>query len=157
VFTEYYLTDTAIALPNAPFFVGWRQVDADRLNIGFDRNNDQSANTYYSLNGGASWIGSSLEGAMMMRPIFSTAGNADLAVEEEPLVINWQLYPNPATDIVSVRLDNGLPFNGVEIFDQFGSVVASSSEENISLIDLAKGVYYVRLIGYPVVKTLIKQ
>jgi hypothetical protein len=56
-----------------------------------------------------------------------------------------------------VRLDNGLPFNGVEIFDQFGSVVASSSEENISLIDLAKGVYYVRLIGYPVVKTLIKQ
>ena len=94
---------------------------------------------------------------MMMRPIFSTTGNADLRIEEGPLVINWQLYPNPATDIVSVRLENGFPFKGVEIFDQFGSVVASSSDENISLIDLSKGVYYVRLVGYPVVKTLIKQ
>lgn len=155
VFTEYYLTDTAIALPNSPFFVGWRQVDADRLNIGFDRNNDQSSNTFYSLNGGASWIESSIEGAMMMRPIFSTAGNADLGMEE-PLAIDWQLYPNPALDLVSVHPENGFPFNGVEIFDQYGTVVVSSSEANISLIDLAKGVYYVRLIGYPVVKTMIK-
>lgn len=157
IFTTYYLNDSSLALPNAPFYIGWRQIDLDRLNIGFDRNNDQSGNTFYSLNGGASWIGSSLEGAMMMRPVFSTAANASLSVTESKLDLDWVIYPNPAMDEINLRWDKATPFYGMEVLDQFGKVVAYSNELSASIQHLAKGVYFVRAVNYPAVKTLIKQ
>ena len=55
-FTTYYLKDTMKLEITGTFYVGWRQIDADRLNIGLDMNNDNSDKIFYSINGGGTWF-----------------------------------------------------------------------------------------------------
>jgi hypothetical protein len=59
-FVTYYLKDTMKLAVGQTFYVGWRQFDADRLNIGLDRNIDNKDKTFYRLNNGFNWSNSSL-------------------------------------------------------------------------------------------------
>lgn len=159
IFTDYYFEDTAIVLPAGKFYVGWRQIDSDRLNIGFDRNNDHSDKTFYSLNGGASWSASYIEGSMMMRPIFSTAGNADLGIVEPLSELNWNVYPNPVTDQLHIRWNESSVFPGAFVVDCTGRVLAEIAKESetISFSDLPSGVYFLKLAGsIPSTKKILK-
>ena len=80
VFVPYYFTDTQkISVPTS-FFIGWRQLDAQRLNLGLDRNIDHSDKIKYSVDGGFTWLTSPYEGSAMIRPIFSTALDASLGL-----------------------------------------------------------------------------
>jgi Secretion system C-terminal sorting domain len=159
IFTDYYFIDTAVVLPAGKFYVGWRQIDIDRLNIGFDRNNNNSDKTFYSLNGGVTWISSSLEGSMMMRPIFSTNGNADLGIIEPATSLNWDAFPNPVTDQLHIRWNENSSFPGAYVVDCTGRIVAemSSESESISFAEYPSGVYFLKLIGSQVsTKKIIK-
>lgn len=159
VFTDYYFEDTAVVLPAGKFYVGWRQIDADRLNIGFDKNNDNSDKTFYSLNGGSTWSNSSLEGSMMMRPIFSTVGNADLGLVEPQVDLNWEVYPNPVTDQLSIRWNENSAFPGAVVVDCTGRVLAemNSDSESVSFKEFPSGVYFLKLIGNtPSTKKILK-
>jgi hypothetical protein len=141
---------------NAPFYVGFRQIDADRLNVGFDRNTDNSSNTFYSLNGGVSWLTSTIQGSMMMRPIFSTAGNADLGLIEVS-ELNWTVYPNPTSGNMTIGWNESTPFPGGQLQDMNGRVlkVLEENETSIDLADFPAGCYFVKLAsGYPSIKKI---
>ncbi len=149
VFTDYYLNDTVLSLLNAPFYVGFRQIDEDRLNVGFDRNTDNSSNTFYSLNGGASWQTSSIPGSMMMRPIFSTNGNADLGINTHN-ELNWSVYPNPTASYLSINWQENTPFPGGQITDVNGRVLLEMeyNQSTIDMTHLPVGMYFFLLNGH---------
>ena len=151
-FTDYYLADTMKLPVSGTFYVGWRQIDADRLNIGFDMNNQNQDKIFYSLNGAASWTQSGIAGSMMMRPVFSTASNVDLAVEERAAeVLSWEVYPNPSTGMISIDWKNDTSFPGAVCRDAQGRIIrvleANEQQLKMDLSDVPAGIYFVELSG----------
>lgn len=159
VFTEYYLSDSSLVLPDAPFFAGYRQVDANKLNTGFDRNNDNSSKVFFSLNGGVTWTGSSIPGTVMIRPIFKTSGNYDLAVEDLEQFSDWLVYPNPAANIIHLQFDDPSKYSGAVIRSVSGQVIAelSASEMEFDMSNLPAGMYFVEALNNPKVVKVIRQ
>ena len=139
-FLTYYFTDTVKVAVGTSFFVGWRQLEGDRLNLGLDRNIDNSSVINYSVNGGSTWLTSPFSGSAMIRPIFSTGLDAVLNVpvkEEQKLTI----YPNPATEFITIQLEN--QNEEVIIYDSFGRIVKQEIGNSIAIGDLTKGIYFV--------------
>ena len=98
MFFKYYFPDTMKVAVPTKFFVGWRQLDQQRLNLGLDRNIDHSDKIKFSVDGGGSWMSSPFEGSAMMRPIFSTSLDPILGVKPIQNLANFNCYPNPVTD-----------------------------------------------------------
>ncbi len=144
-FITYYLKDTMKLAVGQTFYVGWRQFDADRLNIGLDRNIDNKDKTFYSLNGGFNWSTSSFDGSVMIHPIFSTEMDAELGVTEtlalEPEV---KIFPNPVSSILNVKVD-GFTDCLVELYGMDGKQLISERNEQLDLSHLSSGVYFVKL------------
>jgi len=150
-FTTYYLKDTMrLAVPQT-FYVGWRQIDADRLNIGLDMNNPNADKIFYSLNGGLTWTNSTYEGSMLMRPVFSTELNFDLAVDAVEAALPWQVYPNPTTGNLSIEWRNEAEFPGAVCRDAQGRTVSmlekGSQQLQMDLTNVPAGIYFVELTG----------
>lgn len=80
--------------PNLTFYVGWEQVTADNLNLGYDFNNDASEHTYYRTFG--KWRQSIYPGAIMIRPVLGKLKVMDIPknIVDQKL----KIYPNPASD-----------------------------------------------------------
>lgn len=156
-FYTYYLKDT-VRLPIAgTFYVGWRQFDAERLGVGLDRNIINNNHTFYSVDGGASWNGSNIEGSVMIRPVFSTSYNVVLGVEDKAKeVFEATIYPNPTNGILNVRLNSG-EFNGLEVYSIQGQLIQSSNEPKVDISDAPSGVYFIKLQGATKTYKIVKQ
>lgn len=158
LFTTYYLADT-MKLPIAgKFYVGWRQFDSDRLNVGLDKNIDNSSKTFFSLDGGASWGGSGISGSVMIRPIFSTEMDASLGIRDEVEDINplVTVYPNPTSNSINIQVENGL-YSGVQVFDLTGRLVVETSSSEVDLSASPNGVYIFKLTGINKIVKVIKR
>ena len=108
-FTSYFFVDTQKVAVGTSFFVGWRQLDAERLNLGFDRNIDKSNEILYSVDGGGNWLVSPFQGSAMLRPIFSTGMDVYLGTENIVEMTNELIiYPNPAQGIINLKGDSNL-------------------------------------------------
>lgn len=155
-FITYYFQDTMKVAVGTTFYVGWRQFDADRLNVGLDRNLDNSTKTYYSLNNGVTWIQSSIPGSVMIRPIVSTTMDNELGLEEiNEQVASAVIFPNPTANQITVRMENGT-FEGIEVYNLQGKLVLSSDNETIELFKEPAGMYFVRVIGVDGMFKIIK-
>lgn len=155
-FKTYYFQDTLKVPVGMSYFIGWRQNDSDRLNVGLDKNLDNSSNTYYSVNNEVTWVQSSISGSVMIRPIYSTSMDVELGVEEvesEPIV---HLYPNPTADEVNISIENKL-YEGVEVYSIQGTMIYDTYESKISLTNFPGGVYFFKLKGIDNVYKIIKQ
>lgn len=151
-FTTYYFPDSIKVGVGTSFFIGWRQFDADRLNIGFDKNTNSSDRAYYSIDGGINWINSSIEGSIMMRPVFSTALDEELTVSEiniEPV----NVYPNPFDDVVTFNAPN---YSGVKIYTATGQLIIDAIESSLNTAELISGIYFAKLNGSNTMLKLIK-
>ncbi len=151
-FTIYNFLDSVKVAVGTSFFVGWRQFDADRLNIGLDKNTNNSDKTFYSIDGGVNWIGSVIEGSVMMRPIFSTALDAELTTEEIKEE-QFTVFPNPFNESITfVALD----FKGVSIFSVTGQLIQFSTENVVDMSEQPAGIYFAQLNGSGKTIKLIK-
>lgn len=145
-FTNYYLKDFQKLAITGKFYVGWRQLEVYRLNIGMDFNIDQSDKIFYSVDNGQTWKNSSFDGALLMRPIFSTQLNQGLSVSEiteEKSAL--RLYPNPTTGQLYIRSESP-DYAGVELIDMQGKIL-ESLEKEVTVMDLTvyqSGVYLIR-------------
>lgn len=147
-FVTYYFKDTMKVAVGETFYVGWRQFDADRLNIGLDRNIDNKDNTFYSVDNGFSWSTSTFDGSVMIHPIFSTALDAELGVNEPTKEkLNVRIFPNPTSSGVKIEIQGGI-YQGAAVYSMDGRMVLHSSEELLDLSQLNNGVYYIRLQGF---------
>ncbi len=145
MFIKYYFTDTVkIAVPTK-FFVGWRQIDQQRLNLGLDKNIDHSDKIKFSVDGGGSWMSSPFPGSAMMRPIFSTALDPILGLSKPNQVQTFTCYPNPAMDEIQFQSEANLMGEEKFISDASGRLITSSTEAVISLIGFHSGMYFVSI------------
>lgn len=158
LFTTYYLDDT-MQFVSGKFYVGWRQQEADRLNVGLDMNIDNKSKTFYSVDGGNSWDNSSFEGSVMIRPVFSTEMDVLLGIRDEPVATikpEVLVYPNPATNVVNIKADAAL-YQGVQVFDLMGRLIIDTDSTQIDLSTSPNGVYIFRLKGIGETVKVIKQ
>ncbi len=129
---------------NGPFYIGWQQIDQERLNIGFDKNNINNSKTFYSLNAGATWNQSQIPGTPMIRPLFSTAMDSELGIEENINTtnssINLQIYPNPTSGMITIKND-AKQNSTIEIYTITGKLIFTSNESEIDLSSYENGVY----------------
>lgn len=157
-FTYYFLKDTMKLAIDGTFYVGWRQLESNELCIGFDRNTINSDKIFYSNNNGTSWLNTSYEGSLMIRPVFSTALDASLGlpevVKEEVL---FEIYPNPAHELIHLRVKDD-QFKGALIFDLHGKLLreVAMEEREISLTDFVSGVYFIRDLNAGITRKIIK-
>jgi hypothetical protein len=157
-FVHYYFDDTTRVRVDGSFYIGFRQFDAEPLNVGLDKNLDNSTKNFYSLNGGATWTQSSISGTLMMRPIFSTSLNAELNLEEKVIITEkYILYPNPAKDRVSLKTESGKEVEGMILFNLQGQLVRETNNNQLELNDLQSGIYFVKPFGSNQTIKLIKE
>ena len=142
-YLDYYFIDTMKVPVGNSFFIGWRQLDPERLNLGFDRNIDQSDEIFYSVNGGVSWLVSPFSGSAMVRPIFSTQMDASLGlIEPETESIQILIFPNPVHDEVFIK-NAGESLNEKLLLDAAGRVLMSTMEDSFDLQTLDSGIYFI--------------
>ena len=126
------------------FYVGWEQIEEENLYLGFDKNSNNQNNNFYDIGGG--WTNSSLEGALIMRPVFSTKLNYTLGIKPvlpEQSVFN--MYPNPVSN--QLYIDGLNNDNSIQITDISGKVIFSSSNSNtIDFNYLNSGFYIVSVL-----------
>jgi hypothetical protein len=157
-FVPYYFDDTARVSVNGTFYIGFRQFDPEPLNIGLDKNLDNSSNNFYSFNAGASWNQSSISGSLLMRPIFSTSLNAELRLEEKvPFVDEFVLYPNPTKQLVTLKSKNNRPILGMSLYNLQGQLVKEAIGNQMDLSNLQSGIYLVKPNGTDQIIKLIKE
>ena len=145
IFVPYYFTDTQKVSVASSFFIGWRQLDAERLNLGLDRNIDQSDKIQYSVDGGFTWFTSPYEGAAMVHPIFSTALDASLGLSNETVAPEtWSVFPNPGQKEVHVDLPIAYQGKQIILCDAMGKVQVSQTDSTFDISMLPNGVYFLR-------------
>lgn len=163
-FHEYHL-DNKILL-NGNFYVGWQQVDAIKLNIGFDLNTNSQNKIYYNV--GSSWQQTSFQASLMMRPVFTY--HYDYSSVEEYNNLNHlsaKAYPNPANNYLTIEIEDDLNGNmlTVHLSDVSGrlikSITTSAQKFTIPTQDLNPGIYLVELLQaqtkYAVQKIIIQR
>ena len=157
LFTTYYFRDTMKVHVGGTFYIGWRQFGSARLNVGLDANIINNDKTFYSLNGEATWIQSTIPGSVMIRPVFSTGMDVSLGVhdivKEKPSVI---AYPNPTTGMVTINVDRAI-YNGVEVYDLQGRLITKTDSDQVDLSPNPDGVYFFKLNGIGEIIKVIKR
>jgi hypothetical protein len=160
VFRYYFFQDTMKVHVDGTFYIGWKQLDPDRLGVGLDMNIPNGDKTFIStVASGFTWDQSQFNGSVMIRPIFSTSLDPTLGIESNEnrsLQTEVRLVPNPASTSFNVELD-GAPYQGVQVVDLSGKEIITTGEKQIDVTNWQSGVYLVRVIGTNKTVKLLKQ
>jgi hypothetical protein len=154
-FAQYIFTDTVKIPVDGTFYIGWRQIDPERLGVGLDMNIPNADKTFISINQGVTWQQSAFAGSVMIRPLFSTSMDFTLGIEEVKEEFKTELYPNPAGEFINLRFSDSASHE-VELIDLMGTVLLRSTEEKIDISQLKNGVYLVRVLDSKEVIKFIK-
>ena len=141
---EYYTfaDGVGVVVPET-FYVGWDQIEDERLNIGLDMNIPNNDKIFYNTAG--TWQTSSFEGSLLIRPVFSTALNYTLHNPEQTFTSEISIYPNPSTGIFTIDGVNQETFL-TEVYDMSGRLIyADLNAREIDLTSFEKGVYIVQI------------
>lgn len=142
-FIRYELNEPIFMRDN--FFIGWQQIYANYLNIGFDRNRNNRQNTFINFNG--TWQNSGESGTLMIRPVFGK--RRILAGTDEQFISSTEIsvFPNPASSVITVDGLDVLETWKAEVFNITGKIVHSVPyfEQTMNVRTLENGVYFLRL------------
>ena len=156
-FTFYPFQDTMKVAVNGTFYIGWRQIDPDRLGVGLDMNIPNADRTYFSVDQGANWNQSSFAGSVMIRPVFSTALDYTLGIKNNLVETKHTLvYPNPATTKLQIKHERASYF-GAEVYSLLGERLLITEGIEFNLESLAPGVYVVRILDSEELIKFVKQ
>ena len=78
-------------------------------------------------------------------PLSCTFGCATLSVDSFNLASRFSIYPNPASDILNIKVDRSIELNKVIIYSSLGSILKTGMSQDIDLRNLSKGIYYLRI------------
>jgi hypothetical protein len=146
-FTTFYL-DPPILVPKT-FFVGWVQKGEIFLNVGLDKNRSPKNKTFYNIVGNyASWDTSTIEGALMIRPVLGKRSFAHTSIPVKASE-NIKIFPNPASDWIQIRLPDELNNQKIQvnIYDIAGNVLLNKTYDGhrINISGLQQGIYFIRI------------
>lgn len=148
--TYAYNTDTLYKISSklklgGDFWIGTINSTTDMLNIGFDMNNNHKDKLYYNLSG--SWTNSQFDGSLMMKPVFGKFALGQTAIDKPTTRIDFTIYPNPATNHISLNLPEGEQPERIRIVNLAGRIVLSKNYDNnsIDISNLPTGIYLFQL------------
>lgn len=143
-----YVLDSAIALPQGDFYVGWIQTTPDCLNIGFDLSKNEINKIYYDIGGSWQQETSGFEGSIMMRPVFGKTLPTNI-VGNRITESNLKVYPNPANDVLNIDLNNNTG-SKLYICNIGGQLmryeILNSSDNKINIATLQSGMYIIKIV-----------
>lgn len=139
---NYYPVDSPLIIADT-FYVGIIQKQDAFLNIGFDANTNSKKRIFYNLDG--SWQNSIFDGSLMIRPDFSI--NTITSIKEvlgSPFEL--VLYPNPASQILHILLNDINSLQNIYIFNSMGFLVQKINNplNTIDISHLPTGIYFLR-------------
>uniref|UniRef100_UPI00262DE262 T9SS type A sorting domain-containing protein n=1 Tax=uncultured Algibacter sp. TaxID=298659 RepID=UPI00262DE262 len=93
--------------------------------------------------------------------ISSNSKNKNTAVspQEQTVIINYKLYPNPVKDILNIDLDYEVKLKQVHFYNAYGQRILSVMSQRINVSGLKSGVYFVEIEtnqGKSIKKIIIK-
>jgi len=143
-----YMFDEPIIL-SGTFYVGWQQLGAGNLNIGFDANNDNSSKIFFTIEN--EWVNSAEHGSLLIRPIIGQ--DLILGTGEKPSSKpgdeTIKIYPNPAgnyfnIDQSEIKLSNSAVLH---IYNIYGSLVHEQVGiySQVDISTLPKGMYFIKI------------
>lgn len=105
IYYNYRINDRKVPI-SGTFYVGWKQLTADNLNLGFDMNNDEQNKIFY--NTGSGWMSSNFHGALMIRPVVGAYIPPTVGINEFSAsngIMN--VYPNPSNgQLITIDLQD---------------------------------------------------
>ena len=145
----YYRFTEPVFVPAGNFYIGTLQQSNVSLNFGLDKNtNANSTHLLYQLQGSTSWIPSSIDGSVMIRPVFrgGLTNWVDAAEMDQPSTAT--ILPNPVLTEMQLRLPADFGQCNYSIYNLTGQCVLSGSETHnptirINTEALAHGVYVI--------------
>ncbi|HSA04720.1 MAG TPA: T9SS type A sorting domain-containing protein, partial [Tenuifilaceae bacterium] len=135
-----------LVIPAGNFYIGWMQENQDMLNVGFDMNIDNKSRLFYNMYG--DWENTQKEGTLMIRPILGKMHQIPTNVTPIPTNQNITIYPNPAKDNISIKVDNDAEIATIQIFNSVGNIVLSQNytyQEPINIQSIPTGFYIVKV------------
>ncbi|MEN8787665.1 MAG: T9SS type A sorting domain-containing protein [Flavobacteriales bacterium] len=142
-FYEYPL-DSNHFLPAGSYFVGISQTTPDRINIGFDKNINNLDNTFYNSNG--VWQKSGFEGTLMIRPSFVYQRDYSVGLNEDEVLPQSVVFPNPANSQITVQLSTNEKVKNIDVIDLTGKLVISTTfVSTLDVANLKNGMYVMRI------------
>ena len=154
--------DTSLIV-KGKYYVGFIQSDYFYMNIGYDKNNNSDAYTYFLYLG--FWKKSQSHGSLMIRPVFRHQKNIVLG-NQEIRTKSFTVYPNPANGMITVDFGDIQGFGNASysLYNSLGMKVMESTFSGNNIIDvsnLASGFYILKLarenIRFAPVKLLIQR
>jgi hypothetical protein len=142
----YYEYDAPIPVSVGSIFVGFVQNSEAELNVGLDKNtNSNATRLFYQLGNNAQWIQSSIQGSLMIRPVFKSGKSSVWNGVEEMNEAQTTAFPNPATTVVNLQFSDFSARHEVRIFNAtgalFGSQWVAGSTAQLEVGDLPEGLY----------------
>ena len=139
---QIFEIENGVAL-NGCFFVGYEITGNNFLNVGFDQNSNHYEEVrYYTSH---KWNNSFLAGTPMIRPY---VGDPLPLQVSERVMENLVLYPNPAQEVVFLRLpENRQEASGrMWVCSAIGQIMYQGNfRETLSVADYPAGIYIVRV------------
>lgn len=149
-FYTYFFKDTMKIPVDEIFYIGWRQIDEPRLNIGFDCNHNNQDKIFWSVDGGNIWNNANFEGSLLMRPVVTSNLDFILGVPEETKVLattkDFTVYPNPTNSYFQIGWQETQPAKVVLQDINGRTILEAWSDEKIDVSVCQKGIYLVTLI-----------
>lgn len=149
-FHTYYFNDSVKVPVDEIFYVGMRQLEEERLNLGFDMNIDNSDKIFWSVDHGANWYNASYEGSVMIRPMITSNMDHYVGLEVNEIQekdYSFTIYPNPSRSIINIKMEASNYNTEFSIRDLNGRLIKNFVEtENIDVSALQKGIYLVQRI-----------
>ncbi|MEM7101824.1 MAG: T9SS type A sorting domain-containing protein [Bacteroidota bacterium] len=148
-FTQYNFDEPVFLDSGDDFFIGWQQFTqtSNSIPVGFDKNNPD-ANQFAYQNVGSGWspLSSSLQGAIMLRPIMGF----DLFVSNEEIITpddHIEIFPNPVSEVLNLNLLQGnFSDYRYEIFDATGRLSGQGAlTEHIRVDYLVNGLHILQI------------
>ena len=144
------LMRTQLIFQQGHFFVGLVQSTDAELNIGLDRHNNVNTNNLFFTSGaGGAWTQTSIEGALMVRPVFQTDKPLEwdfVSIDEIGIEAKaFSVYPNPSSSLISSG-EFG-PGKSLTIINSLGAIVREEQllSTQVEISELAQGVYIIQL------------
>lgn len=151
---DFYGFGDDIALEvDESFFIGWEQIDPDKLNIGFDYNNNNQDKIFFNTNG--TWTNTVFEGSLMIRPVVKSNIDFYLGDEQRDFKVQEKLsakvYPNPAEDVLKIEFNHEVNESdwSIEVLSISGQKVRQPNTfvKTIDISSLSPGLLLVRLFN----------
>jgi len=153
---QNYPLDSSFAVADT-FYIGWKKTNEQFMNVGLDLNTTGENHKYYNYNG--TWKMASNEGELLVQPVFGKSNH--IGIDEIENKISFDIFPNPASDILNFNIKNQNIETNYEIviYNIYGQKMYQnrhSENGNIDISNFKSGVYLMNII-FPNSQTITKK